>query len=195
MTPDTTHGNGGLQTARPAEVAARRSQGRHTDLIDVRTPAEYAEVHAEGAKLFPLDVLDPKAVMSDRNGSSREPLFVICKTGGRSAKAVEKFRAAGFTNVISVEGGTSAWEQAGLPVVRGTSKVISLERQVRIGAGSLVVLGVLLGWLVHPAFFALSAFVGGGLVFAGVTDWCGMGMLLAKMPWNRTGCDEGTCSR
>ena len=90
MTTDTTQGNMGLQAARPAEVATRRSQGQHADLIDVRTPAEYAEVHAEGAKLFPLDVLDPKAVMSDRNGSSREPLFVICKTGGRSAKAVEK---------------------------------------------------------------------------------------------------------
>ena len=134
MTPDNTQGNMGLQTARPAEVATRRSQGQHADLIDVRTPAEYAEVHAEGARLIPLDVLDPKAVMSDRNGSANEPLFVICKSGGRSAKAVEKFRAAGFTNVISVEGGTSAWEQAGLPVVHGTSKVISLERQVRIGA-------------------------------------------------------------
>ena len=195
MTTDSTQDNTGLQTVRPAEVATRRSQGQHADLIDVRTPAEYAEVHAEGAKLIPLDVLDPKAVMSDRNGSAHEPLFVICKSGGRSAKAVEKFRAAGFANVISVEGGTSAWEKAGLPVVRGTSNVISLERQVRIGAGSLVLLGVLLGWLVHPAFFALSAFVGSGLVFAGVTDWCGMGMLLAKMPWNRTGCDGGTCSR
>jgi hypothetical protein len=72
--------------------------------------------------------------------------------------------------------------------------VISLERQVRIGAGLLVLLGALLGWLVHPAFFALSAFIGAGLVFAGVTDWCGMGMLLAKMPWNNRSpdCPDGT---
>ena len=187
-------------TAGPAEVAERRSQGRRIDLIDVRTPAEYAELHAEGAKLVPLDVLDPSAVMSDRDGASEEPLFVICKSGGRSAKAVEKFRAAGFENVVSVQGGTSAWEQAGLPVVRGQRQVMSLERQVRIGAGLLVLVGVLLGWLVHPAFYGLAAFVGAGLTFAGATDWCGMGMLLAKMPWNnpkpRCGGGSGAaCSR
>ena len=73
---------------------------------------------------------------------------------------------------------------AGLPVVRG-KKAISLERQVRIAAGSLVVVGALLGWSVHPAFVGLSAFVGAGLVFAGITDTCGMGMILARMPWNR----------
>ena len=83
-------------------------------------------------------------------------------SGNRADKAVERFRAAGFGNVISVEGGTTAWLHAGLPVVRGTTHVISLERQVRIGAGSLVLLGVLLGWLAHSAFFALSAFVGAG---------------------------------
>lgn len=181
---NSTQANVGVQTVPAPEVAGRRKRGMQVDLIDVRTPAEFAEVHAEGARLVPLDVLDPKAVMSDRDGSADQPLYVLCKSGSRAAKAVEKFHAAGFNNVLSVEGGTAAWEQAGLPVVRGTKKTISLERQVRIGAGSLVLLGVLLGWLVHPAFFALSAFVGGGLVFAGVTDWCGMGMLLAKMPWN-----------
>jgi rhodanese-related sulfurtransferase len=199
MTPDATQLAQGLQTASPAEVAARRSRGLETALIDVRTPVEFSEVHAEGARLIPLDKLDPQAVMSGRSGSSDQPLFFICKSGGRSAKAVEKCRAAGFTNAISVEGGTAAWERAGLPVVRGARKLMSLERQVRIGAGSLVLVGVLLGWLVHPAFFGLSAFVGAGLVFAGVTDWCGMGMLLAKMPWNtRTaesgGGSEATCT-
>ena len=188
------------QTVSPVEVVNAWSQGTNAQLIDVRTPVEYAEVHAEGARLIPLDKLDPEAVISARNGSADEPLYFICKSGSRSAKAVEKFRAAGFPNAISVEGGTTAWEQAGLPVVRGTRKVISLERQVRIAAGMLVLLGVVVGWLVHPAFFGLSAFVGAGLVFAGVTDWCGMGMLLAKMPWNnRTGaCGDGcasTCSR
>lgn len=84
-----------------------------------------------------------------------------------------------------VEGGTLAWEAAGFPVERGESRVISLERQVRIGAGALVVSGVLLARFVHPAFLWLSGFVGAGLVFAGVTDTCGMGMLLAKAPWNQ----------
>ena len=131
--------------------------------------------------------------MASRNGSADEPLFVICRSGSRGAKAAEKFRAAGFPNVVNVEGGTVAWEQAGLPVVRSPKKVVSLERQVRIGAGSLVLLGVLLGFLVHPAFFALCAFVGAGLVFAGVTDWCGMGLMLAKMPWNNR--SETACRR
>lgn len=181
---NSTQAGVGVQTIPAPEVAGRRERGLQVDLIDVRTPAEFAEVHAEGARLIPLDVLDPKAVMSDRDGSADQPLYVLCKSGSRAAKAVEKFHAAGFNNVLSVEGGTAAWERAGLPVVRATKKMVSLERQVRIGAGSLVLVGVLLGWLVHPAFLALAAFVGGGLVFAGVTDWCGMSMLLAKMPWN-----------
>jgi len=116
--------------------------------------------------------------MQERNGSSQETLYVICRSGGRGKQACEKFLKAGFTNVVNVEGGTLACEQAGLPVVRG-KKTISLERQVRITAGSLVVLVAVLSWLIHPAFIALSAFVGAGLIFAGVTDTCGMGLLLA----------------
>lgn len=192
MTSDRIHPSTALPPVSPGEVAARRSRGLHVDLIDVRTPLEYDAVHAEGARPAPLDTLDPATVMSSRAGSSDEPLYVICKSGGRSAKAVEKFRSAGFDNVISVQGGTDAWERAGLPVVRGAREVMSLERQVRIGAGLLVLLGVLLGWIIHPALYGLSAFVGAGLVFAGVTDWCGMGMLIARMPWNRGG---GACSR
>lgn len=188
----------GVRTVSPVEVERLRRDGKPVRLIDVRTPPEYAEVHADGAELFPLDGLDPKAIMAAKNGESADPLYVLCRSGSRAAKAVERFSAAGFPNVVSVEGGTQAWEQAGLPVVRGTAKVISLERQVRIGAGSLVLLGTALGFLVHPAFFGLSAFVGVGLVFAGVTDWCGMGLLLAKLPWNRAGaaCGSGAvCTR
>lgn len=194
--PNATPPAAGSQTVPPAELARLRSQGRPVRLIDVRTPVEFAEVHAEGAQLMPLDQLDPQTLM--RDGSADEPLYVICQSGGRAAKAVEKFRAAGFNNVVNVQGGTAAWQRAGLPVVQGTRKVISLERQVRISAGMLVLLGVLLGWLIHPAFYGLSAFVGAGLTFAGVTDWCGMGMLLAKMPWNQVAdCrreGQATCS-
>jgi rhodanese-related sulfurtransferase len=184
-----------VRTASPAEVAASQPQGKPPEIIDVRQPAEYAEAHVAGAKLVPLDVLDPKAVMADRNGGAEQPLYVICQSGSRSATAVEKFRSAGFDNVVSVAGGTKGWEQAGLPVVRGR-KIMSLERQVRIGAGALILLGILLGWLLHPGFLGLSAFVAGGLVFAGVTDWCGMGLLLARMPWNNRTDDCGAaCSR
>ena len=99
--------------------------------------------------------------MQARNGSKDEPLYLICRSGSRGRQACEKFLAAGFTNVVNVEGGTLACVEAGLPVVRG-KKAISLERQVRIAAGSLVLLGVLLGWLVHPAFSACPPSSGPG---------------------------------
>ena len=168
----------------PGELGAILRAGRRVDVIDVRTPAEYREVHADVARLVPLDALDPKAVMGSRNGRSGEPLYVICRTGSRAMRACEEFRRCGYDNVVVIEGGTLAWERAGLPVVRGR-KAIALERQVRIAAGLLVLLGSALGAFVHPAFVGLAAFVGAGLVFAGVTDTCGMAMVLARMPWNQ----------
>jgi rhodanese-related sulfurtransferase len=174
-----------VTTISPAELGQLAQRGQRLDLIDVRTPVEFQEVHVEYARNVPLDQLDPRGLMQARNGSAGEPLYVVCRSGGRGRQACEAFLKAGYTNVVNVEGGTLACEQAGLPVVRG-KKAISLERQVRIAAGSLVFLGAVLGWFVHPAFIGLSAFVGAGLVFAGVTDTCGMGMLLARMPWNRT---------
>jgi rhodanese-related sulfurtransferase len=179
------------KTITPEELAKLRNAGSQIDLIDVRMPVEYREVHVEFARNIPLDQLDPSAVMQARNGSSDEPLYVVCRSGSRGEKACEKFHQSGFENVINVDGGTLACEEAGLPLVRG-KKAISLERQVRIAAGSLVLLGAILGWLIHPAFIGLSAFVGAGLIFAGITDTCGMGMMLAKMPWNR--CSQETVS-
>jgi rhodanese-related sulfurtransferase len=162
------------------------------DLLDVRTPAEFREVHVENARNVPLDCLDPAVVIQGRNGGQDEPLYVICRSGSRGRQACEKFLAAGFTKAVNVEGGTLACVEAGLPVVRG-KKAVSLERQVRMAAGSLVLLGVLLGWLAHPAFLGLSAFVGAGLAFAGITDTCGMGMLLARMPWNQVKDAPANC--
>lgn len=170
----------------PPDLVELCKDGKQIDLIDVRTPVEYRELHAVPARNVPLEQLDPTALMQARHGSTDEPLYVICRSGGRGQQACERFRQAGYANVVNVEGGTLAWESCGLPVVRG-KKMISLERQVRMTAGLLVCVGVLLSWLVHPAFIALSAFVGAGLVFAGVTDTCGMGLLLARMPWNRVG--------
>lgn len=173
-----------ILTISPSDLGELCRGGKQIDLIDVRTPAEYRELHAVPARNTPLDRLDPAGLMKARNGATDEPLYVICRSGSRGQKACERFLQAGYVNVINVAGGTLAWESCGLPVVRG-EKTISLERQVRIAAGSLVCLGALLGWLVHPALIALSAFVGAGLVFAGITDTCGMGLLLARMPWNR----------
>lgn len=173
-----------VQNITPQRLEELRRSGKQIDLIDVRTPVEFREVHAETARNIPLDRLDPASVMAGRNGSRDEPLYVICRTGSRAKQACEKFVASGYTNVFNVEGGTQAWDAAGLPVVRG-KKTISLERQVRIAAGSLVLVGAVLGWVLHPAWVAISAFVGAGLVFAGVTDRCGMALLLARMPWNQ----------
>ncbi|MCI0460638.1 MAG: rhodanese-like domain-containing protein [Gemmataceae bacterium] len=172
-----------VTTISPRQLAGLCQSGR-IDLLDVRTPVEFRELHAANARNVPLDRLDPGAVMQARSGNGDEPLYVICRSGSRGRQACAKFLAAGFTNVVNVEGGTLAWAECGLPVVRG-QKAVSVERQVRMATGTLVLLSVLLGWLVHPAFVALSAFVGAGLVFAGITDTCGMGLLLARMPWNQ----------
>ncbi len=171
-------------TISPHDLAALRQNGEPVEVIDVRTPVEYREVHCVYARNVPLSDLDPRAVMNGRNGIADKPLFVICRSGSRGKQACAKFLAAGFTNVINVEGGTLAWAECGLPVKRG-KQAISLERQVRIAAGSLTVLSAVLGYFLHPYFVGLAAFVGAGLVFAGVTDTCGMGLLLARMPWNR----------
>ena len=168
----------------PAEASALVSGG-HGTLVDVRTTAEFREIHAQGAQLVPLDVLDRKAVEAAR-GANAGPLYLLCASGIRATKAAEKLRNAGLDEVVVVEGGTNAWVAAGLPVIRGR-KTISIERQVRIGAGSFVLAGTALGRFVHPAFYLLAAFVGAGLVFAGVSDICGLAIVLAKAPWNRSG--------
>ena len=181
-----------VPTITPARLEQLRTAGKAVDLIDVRTPVEYREVHVAFARNVPLDRLDPAAVQQQRAATPGGPLYVICRSGSRGRQACERLLAAGCPNVVNVEGGTLACVDAGLPVVRG-KKAISLERQVRIAAGSLVLLGTALGAFVHPAFLGLAAFVGAGLVFAGVTDTCGMGMMLARMPWNRA--DESTACR
>jgi rhodanese-related sulfurtransferase len=173
-----------VKTIAPSELAELRQKNAAIDLIDVRTPMEFREVHLTGARNVPLDQLEPAAVMKARGPAEKETLYVICRTGSRGQQACERFMAAGYENAINVEGGTLAGEAQGLPVVRGP-KMMSLERQVRIAAGSLVLTGLALGWWVHEVFLGLSAFVGAGLVFAGITDTCGMGLMLAKMPWNR----------
>ena len=169
-----------MQNISVSQSFDKRKQNSGIPLFDVRTPAEYGSIHADGAVNHPMESLE----MDKMPFAKEEEIHVICQSGGRSMKVSQKLEAAGFTNIVNVEGGTSAWQAAGLPVVEG-KKVMSLERQVRIAAGTLVVIGAAVGQFVHPGGFALSAFIGAGLVFAGVTDTCGMGMMIAKMPWNQ----------
>jgi rhodanese-related sulfurtransferase len=179
-------------TISPQELSDLRRSGAAVELIDVRTPAEFREVHVEFARNVPLDQLDPQALLAQRGEADGRPLYFICRSGGRGKMACDKMAAAGFACAVNVEGGTLACEAAGLPVVRG-KKAISLERQVRIAAGSLVVTGAVLGYFLHPAWIILAGAVGAGLIFAGVTDTCGMGMLLARMPWNQAGAAPPAC--
>ena len=168
----------------PKELAARQERGEACELIDVRTPVEYREAHVTFARNLPLDRLDPTVLLSTRNGTDRQPLYVICRSGNRANQACEKFLAAGFTNIVNVAGGTLAWERAGLPVTRG-QKAISLDRQVRIVIGLLVLTGSALTWFVHPYWIGLPAFMGAGLIFSGIADFCGLALILARMPWNQ----------
>ncbi|MCA9041364.1 MAG: rhodanese-like domain-containing protein [Planctomycetaceae bacterium] len=177
-----------INTVKPEEVHSKLQSGEKIKLIDVRTPAEFQEVHVTVAENYPLDQLNPERIKQITAGD--EPLYVICKSGTRGKMACEKLQAAGVENILNVEGGTSAWVERGYDVVRGESKVISLERQVRIAAGALVLIGVITGFLVHPALFGIAAFVGAGLMFAGITDTCGMAMILARMPWNQVRCEN-----
>ena len=154
------------------------------ELIDVRTPAEYQEIHVKFAKNIPLDRLDVQNLIATRKDSQDQPIYVICKSGSRGQMACQKFDSAGFSDVYNITGGTTACTDAGLNVVRG-KKVMSLERQVRIAAGAFVLIGSVLAFTVSPNWIALPGFVGAGLIFAGITDTCGMGMILARMPWNQ----------
>jgi rhodanese-related sulfurtransferase len=179
-----------VQTITPQELRNLKESGKPVEVLDVRTSLEFREVHLECANNVPLDALDPAKIIHDRHCAVEAPLYVVCRSGGRAKQACEKFITAGYPNVVNVEGGTLACIEAGLPVIRNKN-VVSLDRQIRIVAGSMVLLGVVLGFLVHPGFFYLSGFVGAGLVFAGITNTCPMGLLLAKMPWN---VSQSTCS-
>ena len=171
-----------MKTTTPAELAAALTDNpENVLLIDVRSPAEFASLHVKGAQNIPLDQLEAATVPDAP--SPDHPIYVICQAGGRSAKGCEQLAAANL-DVASVAGGTVACKTAGLPMVEGKG-VISLERQVRIAAGILVLLGALASLFVHPNFIAIPLFVGAGLTFAGITDTCGMGLMLARAPWNR----------
>jgi rhodanese-related sulfurtransferase len=176
-----------MKSITPRQLHDRLQQGERLHLLDVRTPAEHAEIYVPGVRLAPLDRLNAAQLASENGFTKDQPLYIFCRSGNRAKQAAEKLEKCGYKQCHVVEGGTLAWAEAGLPVNRGASKVISLERQVRIAAGAIVFTGVLLSHFVNPAFIWLSGFIGAGLVFAGITDWCGMGMLIAKLPWNQRG--------
>ncbi len=167
----------------PQQLQTRLASGSPPLLIDVREYPEFAGGHMSGAKLMPLAEIDRRASELPRD---RE-IITICRSGRRSADAAAKLEELGFPQVGQLAGGVVAWEAAGLPLEREVCAPWALERQVRLAAGLLILSGLALS-LVWPAAIVLSWFVALGLIFAAVTDSCTMGMILAKLPWNRHAC-------
>jgi rhodanese-related sulfurtransferase len=162
------------------------------ELLDVRTPGEFAEAHVPGARNIPLDDLNPGQFLKGRCCST-QPLYVLCLSGGRATRAIDKLAAAGFGSAVLVEGGTEAWVAAGLAVNRGQSRVLPLIRQVQIVVGAVAALGAGLALAVDTRWAIVPLLAGCGLFIAGLTGFCGLGLLLAKMPWNRAK-DIGSCT-
>lgn len=174
-----------MTTLRPISAAElkRKLDSGEALLIDVRENDEHAREHILGARLAPLSAIDAHDFDRDHDKTA----VFHCKSGMRTQANAAKLLARGFANAYYLEGGIEAWKQANLPIHSNNKAPIEIMRQVQIAAGVLVLTGAILGWFVHPAFYALSAFIGAGLTFAGVTGWCGMAMLLKAMPWNRGG--------
>ena len=168
----------------PRQLHERVLQEQKLQLLDVRSPEEHERVHVPGVQLAPLDDIDDETFPAESGFSRDLPIYIFCSSGNRAKQASEKLGRIGYTQCHFVEGGTEAWVKAGLPVNRGTNAIISVENQVRVAAGGLVVVSFLLTY-VNPVFVWLSAFVGVGLLISGFTDWCGMGMIISRMPWNR----------
>lgn len=171
----------------PERLHARMASDRPVALVDVRSPAEYRAGHVRGAVSLPLDDLTP-ARLERRLGKAavgaEQPLYLTCHSGLRAQQAAQQLYQAGYRNLVLLQGGTAAWERAGLPM-RRRGHAIALERQVQITIGALLILKVVFGFAVHELFFVLGALLGAGLITAGLTRWCGMARLLARMPWNR----------
>ncbi len=164
-------------------LPASSSTGTTPALIDVRTPKEFEEVHIPEARNIPL--ADLHQFLEELKGLSQErPFTLMCRTHNRAKIAHEYLTSHGVNNCQILEGGITGWVKSGKPVIRGR-KGISLEGQVRAIAGSLVVLGVGLGIGVNVWFLLLPVLVGVGLIHAGLTDSCLMGMLLSRLPMNR----------
>jgi rhodanese-related sulfurtransferase len=173
-----------MKSISAGELSKLVTSGKQIDLIDVRTPIEFRALHVTIARNLPLDRLNPNALQAAR-GVSSDPLYVVCRSGGRSRQACEKLLAAGVTNVINVEGGTIACATAGAPVVRGKS-AMPLNCQVQIITGVTVVVGTVAAVVTANLYWlSLPIVMGAGLVFSGLTNTCAMGAVLARMPWNQ----------
>jgi rhodanese-related sulfurtransferase len=179
--------NSAFSQISPVDLAGRLEGRRKATLLDVRSPAEYQAGHIPGARLLPVNELDPGNlgdILDTDAYHADNPLYLTCHAGKRAEKAAQLLRDAGVEHLSLLEGGTEAWQKAGLPVHK-CDTALSLERQAQIAVGSLLILKVVFGFTVHELFFVAGAALGAGLITAGITRWCGMAQLMARMPWNR----------
>ncbi|WP_030208218.1 rhodanese-like domain-containing protein [Streptomyces bikiniensis] len=163
-----------------------RARLHELTVIDVRTPGEFASGHLPGALNIPLDRIED-ALPELRGAADRGEVLVVCASGARSENACRTLAGHGVT-AATLAGGTGAWAAGGHDLRRsggGPRASWAMERQVRLAAGAVVLLGLLLGLLVHPAFQLLSAGIAAGLVLSAVTDTCGMAVVLGRLPHNR----------
>jgi rhodanese-related sulfurtransferase len=169
-----------LHPLTPPQVRERLNAGRAI-LVDIREADEYARSHIIGAQSQPLSTWE-KAHLSVNPDAD---VIFTCRSGMRTAGACDRLAARVSGDAFVLEGGLDAWAKAGLPVATNADAPMEIMRQVQIAAGSLVLIGVVLGFLVSPIWFGLSGFVGAGLTFAGISRFCGMARVLMLAPWNR----------
>lgn len=162
--------------------AKRRLDDGTAILVDIREAAEHARENIPGARLLPLSVFDPASLPHDAKHSA---VIFHCQGGNRTRANAAKLAMCGYPEVYALDGGLQGWKASGLATRVDRRQPIEMQRQVQIAAGALVVGGLVLAMTVSPWFAGLSAFVGAGLMFAGISGWCGMARLLAVMPWNR----------
>lgn len=162
------------------ELHRRLAAGERFQLIDVRTPREYAEGHVPGALNLPMD--EAEARIEDMH--PHDPVVLVCQSGKRASMTCDLLKPH-RGDLIVLEGGTNGWMSSGFGVVRSIRTRLPLMRQVQLIAGLLVVTGATLALTVALAWVGLALFVGLGLTLAGATGFCGMAILLEKMPWNR----------
>lgn len=168
-----------LPTITPDRAADLVRQGAM--LVDIRELDEHARERIPGARHLPLS-----RIKAGQASPLDHPIVVFhCRTGARTAGHATALKGQANCDAYILEGGLDAWRKAGLPIALDRGQPIELMRQVQITAGGLVLLGAILGYFLAPPFYALSAFVGAGLMFAGISGFCGMARILALMPWNR----------
>lgn len=175
--------NAQVQTVSPQDFHQSNAK-QNLVTIDLRTAAEVDSEYYSGCIDLPLQQLTAASLQQATACGEDTPIYLLCGSGMRAQKAAELLAGEIANPLFIISGGINALKAAGAPIEKGTGSVISLERQVRIAAGSLVLVGALIGTLITPLGYGLSAFVGAGLVFAGITDTCAMGLLIARMPWN-----------